>query len=70
MKKRRSTCEHFASGRLAREVAVYPFVLCKAILIGLQRQLRKDGLAQDRLYGLQPRFDEDSTVSYIDVHTG
>ena len=59
-----------ASGRLAREVAVYPFVLCKAILLGLQRQLRKDGLLQDRLYGLQPRFDEDTTATYRDMSTG
>jgi hypothetical protein len=32
--------------------------------------LRKDGLLQDRVYGLQPRFDEDKTATYHDVHTG
>ena len=59
-----------ASGRLAREVAVYPFDLCKAILVGLQRQLRKNGMAQDKVYGLQPRFEEDEVVTYRDVNTG
>jgi hypothetical protein len=59
-----------ASGRLAREVAVYPFVLCKAILSGLQRQLRRDGLVQDKVYGIQPHFEEDVTTAYRDMKTG
>ena len=59
-----------ASGRLAREVAVYPFALCKAILLGIQRQLRKDGLLKAHTYGLQPLFDDDVTTTYHDVHTG
>ena len=42
-----------ASGRLAREVAVYPFVLCKAILNGVQQQLRADGLVQTGIHGMQ-----------------
>ena len=67
-----------ASGRLAREVAVYPFVLCKAILTGLQRQLKKDGLLHDHVHGLQPVFEEGQTTTtypeapctYQGVHAG
>ena len=60
-----------ASGRLAREVAVYPFVLCKAILMGLQRQLRHDGLLRAHVHGLQPVFEEDRDVTtYRDFETG
>ena len=59
-----------ASGRLAREVAVYLFVLCKAILMGLQNQLRADGLVKDGVYGIQPKFDEDIQDVYRDFVTG
>ena len=60
-----------ASGRLAREAAVYPFVLRKAILKGLQRQLRRDGLVQQHVYGIQPAWEEDVvTTTYRDFETG
>ena len=59
------------SGRLAREAAVYPFVLCKAILKGLQKQLRRDGLVQDHVYGIQPVWEEEvTTTTYRDFETG
>ena len=59
------------SGRLAREAAVYPFVLCKAILKGLQKQLRRDGLVQDHVYGIQPLWEEEAvTTTYRDFETG
>ena len=44
--------------------------MCKAILLGLQRQLRRDGLFQDKVYGIQPRFEEDNLTSYRDLKTG
>ena len=47
-----------------------PFGLCKAILSGLQRQLRRDGLVQDKVYGTQPHFEEDVTTAYRDMKTG
>ena len=42
------------SGRLAREAAVYPVELCKAILIGCRNQLRRDGRLTLGVVGLQP----------------
>ena len=58
------------TGRLAREVAVYPFVLCKAILRGLQSQLKADGFVKNGIYGIQPKFDEDAKEVYRDFMTG
>ena len=62
------------TGRAAREAAIYPFQLCKAILTGLHRQLRAEGKLQDGTVGVQALFDDEvlegKTVTYVDVHTG
>ena len=57
------------SGRAAREAAVYPFKLCRAILQGCRNQLLSDGTLKHGVYGLQPAFDEDE-VKYYDAATG
>ena len=63
-----------ASGRVAREAAIYPFKLCRAILEGCRNQLRKDGRIHDGMYGIQGLFEEDSAQtlmsSYHDALTG
>ena len=41
------------SGGRARAAAIYPFVLCKAILHGLKNQMRADGRMQEGVFGLQ-----------------
>jgi len=58
-----------ASGRLAREAAVYPFKLCRAILEGCRDQLMRDGTLKAGMFGLQGKFEED-TVRYFDHLTG
>ena len=58
-----------ASGRVAREAAVYPFRLCRAILRGFRNQLLKDGTLQTGMYGMQGVFEEDQT-KYYDHLTG
>ena len=47
-----------ASGRVAREAAVYPFKLCRAILQGCVRQLRADGKLQPGVHGIQCLWEE------------
>ena len=37
------TPHRHALGKVARDAAIYPFLLCKAILVGLCKQLREDG---------------------------
>ena len=37
------TPHRHATGKVARDAAVYPFLLCKAILLGRCKQLREDG---------------------------
>jgi hypothetical protein len=44
------------SGRDARRAARYPFALCRAILRGTGRQLRKDGKLSLQHVGVQPRM--------------
>ena len=45
----RGTCSYtgtphrHATGKVARDAAIYPFLLCKAILVGFCKQLREDG---------------------------
>ncbi len=58
-----------ASGRLAREAAVYPFKLCRAILEGCRNQLMRDGTLKEGMFGLRGKFEED-TVKYYDQLTG
>ena len=48
-----------ASGKIAREAAVYPFRLCRAILKGCQKQLRLDGRIGQGSHGVQAQYDED-----------
>ena len=51
---RREGGQHaMASGRLAREAAVYSFQVCRAILKGCVSQLKKDGKTTEHLYGIQ-----------------
>ena len=63
-----------ASGRVAREAAVYPFRLCRAILEGCRNQLRRDGRLVDGVHGYQGLFDEDVAPllqpSFYDAFTG
>ncbi len=58
-----------AAGRIAREAAVYPFRLCRAILQGCRNQLLRDGKLKDGVHGLQGIFDEDG-AKYYDQFTG
>ena len=58
-----------ASGRAAREAAVYPFKLCKAILVGFKNQMIRDGRLPRGSHGIQALFDEDA-VGYYDMFTG
>ena len=48
-----------ASGKIAREAAVYPFRLCRAILRGCQKQLRLDGRLGQGSHGMQAQYDEE-----------
>jgi hypothetical protein len=52
-----------ASGRTAREAAMYPFKLCRAILEGCRNQLRRDGRLHDGTHGSQGFFEEDCAQS-------
>ena len=56
-----------ASGRVAREAAVYPFEVCKAILEGCLQQLQKDGRTSEHLHGIQESWEpEDLLCSEVD----
>ena len=44
-------------GRVARDAARYPDGLCRAILRGMVKQLRHDGILQDGVAGMQARED-------------
>ena len=56
-----------ASGRVAREAAVYPFEVCKAILEGCLQQLQKDGRTSEHLHGIQEIWEpEDLLCSEVD----
>ena len=43
------------AGRAARLAAVYPFELCKSILLGCRNQLRVDGMFVLGIVGIQPK---------------
>ena len=47
-----------ASGKVAREAAVFPFKLCHAILRGCSQQLRADGRLHPGQYGVQGLWEE------------
>ena len=46
------------SGQHARDAAIYPRGLCRAILQGVTQQLRRDELLKDGCYGIQAPDDE------------
>ena len=62
------------TGRAAREAAVYPYRLCKALLTGPSKQLKAEGKMRDGMVGIQAVFEENwlegENVTYVDVHTG
>ena len=51
-----------ASGRVAREAAVYPFEVCKAILEGCLQQLQKDGRTSEHLHGIQESWEPEDLL--------
>ncbi len=59
-----------ASGRRAREAAVYPTALCRAILIGCRNQLRRDRRLHPGVCGLQSLWDEEPATTFQDLRTG
>ena len=62
------------TGRAARDAAVYPFQLCKAILVGLHKQLKAEGRLTQGVFGIQALWEADpfdgEWVEYVDVRTG
>ncbi len=46
------------SGRIARDAAVYPRGLCRALLQGMTSQVRFDGKLQEGCFGIQAEIDE------------
>ena len=57
-----------ASGKVAREAAVYPSQLCRAILRSCARQLRADGRLQPGRHGVQGLGEKaaDSMISDLE----
>ena len=49
---------------------MYPFKLCKAILVGFRNQLIRDGRLPQGSHGFQALFEEDVVASYFDAITG
>ena len=47
------------SGRVARDAAIYPKELCRAVLKGVSNQLRADRRLKDGCYGVQAQDDEE-----------
>ena len=52
-------------GRIAKEAAIYPKGICRAILYGLKRQLSVDGKFKVGCYGLQAPDDEPEIVRQL-----
>ena len=61
-----------ASGRVAREAAIYPFRLCRAILEGCRNQMLKDGKLRNGTHGIQALFEsaDEDYAWYCDALTG
>ena len=57
-----------ASGSRARRAAIYPFALCKAILIGFRRQMLADGHCRAGSVGMQVDWlePEDAVQEHVD----
>ena len=51
-----------ASGRVAKDDAIYPFKLCRAMLVCLRNQLRLDGCVTPRVYSCQAAYDPDDHI--------
>ena len=49
-------------GKIARMAAVYPFKLCRAILVGFRNQLRADGKFEDGFVGVLDSFDKEQEL--------
>ena len=56
--RRKGGTHREASGRVCRESAIYPFELCKAILMGCRRQLVMDGRLVVGIIGPPRRAEE------------
>ena len=50
------------SGKVAREAAIYPRELCRAILRGITRQLHEDRRLKDGCFGVQAEDDEEEIM--------
>ena len=59
------------SGGRARDAAIYPFALCKAILQGIRNQMRHDHRLQEGIHGLQAQEIEmaDVITNLLEVDT-
>ena len=53
-------------GRVAKDGAIYPFQLCKAILTGIHWQLREDERLTVGVVGIQPRPDAGMTTKQLE----
>ena len=49
---------------------MYPFELCRAIMVGLRDQLRKDGKLKPGEVGIQAIFEDAATEGFYDMRTG
>ena len=49
---------------------MYPFELCRAILVGLRNQLRLDGELKPGEVGVQATFEEAETEGFYDMRSG
>ena len=58
------------SGRVARRAAIYPFELCRAILVGFARQMRIDGVIQDNVVGMQLIEEAEEQLHVMAVEAG
>ena len=56
-----------ASGKIAREAAVYPFKLCRAILRGCVRQLQADRRLQSGQHGVQCLWEESAETMLAEL---
>ena len=60
----RGGANRVAEGRVCKESAIYPFQLCKAILMGCRRQLVTDGRLTIGIAGIQ-RPEEEMTYDQL-----
>ena len=53
------------SGRTAKHAAIYPRELCRAIIKGVSKQLRADGITKSGCFGLQAKDDDHEIIRSI-----